>query len=227
MRLFAAPTDLNPDTTTTDTECLDERLDEGLARLSRYWSGETVDHDGPHYRVRATALLPATVQRPRPPVWIAGYWPRRRPMRRAARWDGAVPLFDGQAPLRDEVRDLVDYIAQHRDDRVDVPFDIVVGGASGASTVGDLIGPLRDAGATWWEDERQVQTQPRPLPRRAGAAPHRGGTARDRIAARPAPCNGPSPPIREPSLGAAYAADASSIKPRRGDCMCATEPIRH
>ena len=69
---------------TTDPVVLAERLDEGLELLTRYWSGETVDHDGPHYRVRQTALLPATVQQPRPPVWIAGYWPNRRPMRRAA-----------------------------------------------------------------------------------------------------------------------------------------------
>ena len=101
---------------TTDPRVLAERLDEGLGLLGRYWSGETVDHDGRHYRVRDTALLPATVQRPRPPVWIAGYWPHRRPMRRAARWDGAVPLFEsarhGQAPSPEQVRDLADYLGQ-------------------------------------------------------------------------------------------------------------------
>ena len=164
---------------TTDPVVLAERLDEGLALLSRYWSGETVDHDGRHYRVRATALLPATVQRPRPPVWIAGYWPNRRPMRRAAEWDGAVPLFEsarhGHAPPPGEVRDLVDYIAQQRGDRVDEPFDIVVGGASLASTAPDVVGPLREAGATWW-DERQVQTDPdhyrvEPVLRRIDAGP--------------------------------------------------------
>jgi alkanesulfonate monooxygenase SsuD/methylene tetrahydromethanopterin reductase-like flavin-dependent oxidoreductase (luciferase family) len=148
---------------TTDPAVLAERLDEGLDLLSRYWSGETVEHDGPHYRVRETALLPATVQRPRPPVWIAGYWPNRRPMRRAARWDGAVPLFasarHGHAPSPDEVRDLADFITQHRSDRAGQPFDLVVGGASDPSDAADLIGPLRDAGATWW-DERQMQTNP-------------------------------------------------------------------
>lgn len=148
---------------TTDPRVLAERLDEGLGLLSRYWSGETVNHDGPHYRVRDTALLPATVQRPRPPVWIAGYWPKRRPMRRAAVWDGAVPLFEsarhGQAPSPAEVRDLADYIGEQRDGRAGEPFDIVVGGASEPSSAADLIQPLREAGATWW-DERQVQTNP-------------------------------------------------------------------
>ena len=164
---------------TTDPVVLAERLDEGLALLCRYWSGETVDHDGPHYRVRATALLPATVQQPRPPVWIAGYWPNRRPMRRAAQWDGAVPLFEsarhGQAPSPDEVRELVGYLAQHRGDRAADPFDVVVGGASRNDTATDVIAPLRDAGATWW-DERQVQSNPEhyraePVLRRIDAGP--------------------------------------------------------
>lgn len=147
----------------TDAVVLAERLDEGLDLLSRYWSGETVDHDGPHYRVRDTAILPATVQQPRPPVWIAGYWPNRRPMRRAARWDGAVPLFTsaphGEAPSPGEVRDLADYIAQHRGNRAGEPFDIIVGGVSERATAADLLGPLREAGATWW-DERQLQASP-------------------------------------------------------------------
>jgi alkanesulfonate monooxygenase SsuD/methylene tetrahydromethanopterin reductase-like flavin-dependent oxidoreductase (luciferase family) len=165
---------------TTDPVVLAERLDEGLELLTRYWSGETVDHEGAHYRVRSTELLPPTVQQPRPPVWIAGYWPNRRPMRRAAGWDGAVPLFasarHGQAPASDELRELVDYIAVQRGDRAD-PYDVVVGGVSENSTAADLIGPLRDAGATWW-DERQVQSNPdhyraEPVLRRIEAGPPR------------------------------------------------------
>src|SRR5262245_28773819 len=77
----------------TDPVILAERLDEGLDLLQRYWSGEAVNQDGRHHQVRDVTLLPASVQRPRPPVWIGGFWPHRRPMRRAARWDGAVPLF--------------------------------------------------------------------------------------------------------------------------------------
>ena len=147
---------------TTDPAVLAERLDEGLDLLQRYWSGESVNHDGRHYQVRDVTLLPATVQRPRPPVWIGGFWPRRRPMRRAARWDGAVPLFvdarHGQVPPLDQVRDLVDYIRGLRTDQPDRPYDIVLGGATpgDSAKARDLIAPLADAGATWW-DERQVQ----------------------------------------------------------------------
>ena len=145
---------------TTDPVVLAERLDEGLELLERYWSGERVDHDGRHYQVRDVTLLPTPVQRPRPPVWIGGFWPNRPPMRRAACWDGAVPLFTaaghGQVPPLDQVRELVAYVGQHRA-RADTPFELVLGGASPADPVEarDAIAELADAGATWW-DERQL-----------------------------------------------------------------------
>ncbi|MFJ8821491.1 LLM class flavin-dependent oxidoreductase [Streptomyces sp. NPDC102467] len=147
---------------TVDRAVHAERLDESLELLTRYWTGESVEHTGSHYRVHETALLPATTQRPRPPVWIGGFWPHRRPMRRAARWDGAAPLFTtalhGVPPRPDELADVVAYVQQHRE-FPDDPFDIVVGGLSPADKAGalDVIGPLADAGATWW-DERQLQT---------------------------------------------------------------------
>lgn len=141
----------------TDPKVLAGRLDEGLELLERYWSGEPVEHDGEHYRVRDVTLLPATVQRPRPPVWIAGFWPRRPPMRRAARWDGVVPLFadakHGNVPAVDQLRDVVAYVKQHRER----PLEVVVGGKTEPATAADVIGPLREAGATWW-DERQLET---------------------------------------------------------------------
>jgi alkanesulfonate monooxygenase SsuD/methylene tetrahydromethanopterin reductase-like flavin-dependent oxidoreductase (luciferase family) len=147
----------------TDPVVLAEMLDEGLDLLVRYWSGERVDHDGKHYQVHDVTLLPATVQRPRPPVWVAGYWPKRRPMRRAARWDGAVPLFEsarhGFLPPIDEVRDLVAFLREERTN--DGPYEIVIGGASPSDPAGarDLIGPMADAGVTWW-DERLAQNNP-------------------------------------------------------------------
>ena len=52
-------------------------LDDGLDQLVRYWDG---------------AFDPRPVQRPRIPVWCAATWPNRRPLRRAARWDGLFPV---------------------------------------------------------------------------------------------------------------------------------------
>lgn len=145
----------------TDPVVLAEYLDEGLDLMQRYWSGEPVNHDGRHYQAHDVALLPATVQQPRPPVWVAGYWPNRPPMRRAARWDGAVPLFGsaghGQAPAVEEVRDLVGYLRTYRDGD-GTAFEVVVGGTTPGDPAAarDVVGPLVDAGATWW-DERMLQ----------------------------------------------------------------------
>uniref|UniRef100_UPI0028112941 LLM class flavin-dependent oxidoreductase n=1 Tax=Streptomyces sp. TaxID=1931 RepID=UPI0028112941 len=119
---------------TAEPRVLAERLDEGLELLARFWSGDPVDHHGRHYEVRDVTLLPATVRRPRPPVWIGGFWPRRAPMRRAARWDGAVPLFEtarhGEVPDVTEVRDLIGYVRRHRTAGAERPFEFVLGGAT-------------------------------------------------------------------------------------------------
>lgn len=148
---------------TTDPVVLAERLDEGLELLRRYWLGRVVNHRGRHYRVDDVTLLPTTVQRPHPPVWIGGVWPHRRPMRRAAKWDGVVPLFSdarhGQVPAVDQVRELVDYVHRHREAPSDRPFEVVLGGRTPCEVAEAraVIEPLAEAGATWW-DERQLQT---------------------------------------------------------------------
>ncbi len=60
-----------------DPKLRGQLLDDGLERLTSYWGGE---------------LLPAPVQQPRIPIWVAGRYPNRRPVRRAARWDGLFPI---------------------------------------------------------------------------------------------------------------------------------------
>ncbi|MGW5233023.1 LLM class flavin-dependent oxidoreductase [Streptomyces nodosus] len=101
-------------------------------------AGEPVNHHGRHYKVRDVTPLPATVQRPGPPVWIGGFRPRRPPTRRAARWDGAVPLFEtarhGHVPDVAAVRDSVDHVRKHRTAGAERPFEFVLGGATPPDT---------------------------------------------------------------------------------------------
>jgi hypothetical protein len=74
-----------------------------------------------------------------------------------------VPLFTtarhGFVPSVEEVRDLVGYVQRHREGRHGTPFEVVIGGGSPGKPAAarDLIAPLADAGATWW-DERKPQT---------------------------------------------------------------------
>jgi alkanesulfonate monooxygenase SsuD/methylene tetrahydromethanopterin reductase-like flavin-dependent oxidoreductase (luciferase family) len=83
-----------------------DMLDEGLAVLDGLLRGR-VDHDGEHYQVH-TELLPRPVQDPRPPIWVAGESPHRRPLERAIRWDGFVPLSADGALTPDQVADYLD-----------------------------------------------------------------------------------------------------------------------
>src|SRR5439155_6034797 len=69
-----------------------QMLDESLAILTGLWSGEKFSFDGIHYKVRETQFLPMPIQKPRIPIWVAGSWPRKKPFKRAARFDGSVPM---------------------------------------------------------------------------------------------------------------------------------------
>ena len=99
-------------------------LDEGLERLTGYWDGE---------------FLPRPVQQPRIPIWVAARWPHRRPLRRAARWDGLFPI---ELPGPAQLAELAEETRQLR--TIDAPFDLVVEIPPGAEA-----DPWQRAGATW------------------------------------------------------------------------------
>lgn len=122
------------------------RLDEGLDLLAALLSGEPVSHSGEHFSVDGVALRPPPARRI--PVWVAGFWPNKPPFRRAARWDGALPLtrghlLEGLAP--DELRACREYVAQHRRDGE--PFDLI---AFAPRDDSPEPAACEAAGATWW-----------------------------------------------------------------------------
>jgi alkanesulfonate monooxygenase SsuD/methylene tetrahydromethanopterin reductase-like flavin-dependent oxidoreductase (luciferase family) len=131
-------------------EELDDRrrasmLDESLEVLAAAWSGEQVRHRGEHYLVDGMRFLPRPVQRPGIPVWVAGYYGKPRPVRRAARHQGFFPLaVDHPAQLAEIVADLT---ALRRDAGRDPtePYDVVVALPPGSDPA-----PYEAAGATWW-----------------------------------------------------------------------------
>jgi len=145
---------------TTDTKVLAERLDEGLHALGLLWSGEPVTYRGNQITVDDVAFRPVPVQRPRVPIWVGGVWPNKAPMRRAARWDGAIPVMagwdSGGPPDLSEVQELVRFLRGCRAETglAGRPFDIVIGGTSPAGPAAgrDLVAPLADLGITWWDE---------------------------------------------------------------------------
>jgi len=100
-------------------------LDQGLDRLREFWGG---------------GFEPLPIQRPRIPVWVAARWPNRRPLRRAAAWDGLFPI---DLPDPEALTTLAGEVGGLRGGR-DVPFDLVI-----ETEPGDDVDPWEAAGATW------------------------------------------------------------------------------
>jgi alkanesulfonate monooxygenase SsuD/methylene tetrahydromethanopterin reductase-like flavin-dependent oxidoreductase (luciferase family) len=101
-------------------------LDQGLERLSAFWAGE---------------FKPLPVQRPRIPVWVASRWPNRRPLKRAARWDGLFPI---ELPGPEALPELVGEVRTLRGSDSG-GFDFVIE----IEEPGGDPGPWEQAGATW------------------------------------------------------------------------------
>lgn len=92
-------------------------LDEGLEQLRAYWDGEF---------------------EPRPvngsiPVWVGGRWPRKKPVQRAARWQGFFPV---ETETPDDVREMVATLGED--------FPIIVTNPPEVDPA-----PWFEAGATW------------------------------------------------------------------------------
>lgn len=129
-------------------------LDESLELLVQLWSGEPVNFEGAHLHLTAEPFLPTPLQRPRIPIWVAASWPRRRPLRRAAAWDGVFPMragagFEYQMTPQEmaETRAFIDDQRQY-----DGPFELVHGGLLSGDHAADkeVVQPYAEAGVTWW-----------------------------------------------------------------------------
>jgi alkanesulfonate monooxygenase SsuD/methylene tetrahydromethanopterin reductase-like flavin-dependent oxidoreductase (luciferase family) len=130
-------------------EELDDRrraqmLDESLDILAAAWSGEPVHHQGEHYTVDGMRFLPRPVQRPGVPVWVAGFYGKPRPLRRAARYQGFMPVNLGHP---DQLAQIVADLSALRQaaGTAAQPYDVVAVLPPGSDPA-----PYAAAGATWW-----------------------------------------------------------------------------
>jgi alkanesulfonate monooxygenase SsuD/methylene tetrahydromethanopterin reductase-like flavin-dependent oxidoreductase (luciferase family) len=144
----------------TDLAVRGDMLDEGLDLMAALWTGGPVRHEGAHYRVAGVAgdggdggwagvAHPGPVQEPRVPVWVAGTWPQGgRPFRRAAAWDGVVPMRIDGAWEPHDTAGVVALIGRYRDL---AGFDVAVPGETGPGAAGvEAAAAHQAAGATWW-----------------------------------------------------------------------------
>lgn len=103
-------------------------LDERLSRLVELWSQWVVSPI---------------------PIWCGGRWPRKPGLRRAARFNGAMPTFahqhGGNVPV-EEFSEAVSYVRQYAPGAVDIALE----GATDGPEQTQRVATYADAGATWW-----------------------------------------------------------------------------
>lgn len=130
-------------------------LDESLEIIAGLQSGQPFSFTGKHYQVTEAMFMPVPVQSPRVPVWVAAHWPFKRPLQRAARWDGVLPRQWSAGPITPAVLgEIANTISRYR--KVDTPFDIIKYGLTEGKNLAQeraLVQAYGAAGATWWIEE--------------------------------------------------------------------------
>jgi alkanesulfonate monooxygenase SsuD/methylene tetrahydromethanopterin reductase-like flavin-dependent oxidoreductase (luciferase family) len=134
-----------------DSKVRAAKLDEGLEILLGLWSGNPFAYHGKYYTLEKTVFLPKPIQRPRIPIWVGGYWPNKAPFRRAARYDGALPLKSGGTMQPKDLREIQTFVNDNRADRT--PFDLVMMGYTPGDEPEEArkkVEKYTKAGSTWW-----------------------------------------------------------------------------
>ena len=134
-----------------------ELLDESLEILAGLWSGEPFAFEGKHYQIKKNTFRPSPVQTPRIPIWVGGGWPNKRPMRRAAAWDGVFPMSAGSklssmmSPV--STAEVIAYVGQQRTEST--PFDYIHTGQLTGDPAADaiVVQTYADVGVTWWLEQ--------------------------------------------------------------------------
>jgi alkanesulfonate monooxygenase SsuD/methylene tetrahydromethanopterin reductase-like flavin-dependent oxidoreductase (luciferase family) len=125
----------------TDARERADMLDEALTIIQAVWSAEPFDFDGDHYTIAENRFAPGPLGKI--PIWVAGMLPNLRPLRRAARFDGVVPMRSDEHRLDpSDVAMIASYVKTHR--QGDEPYDVVIGGPPTAD-----VEAFEQAGATW------------------------------------------------------------------------------
>jgi len=124
--------------------------------IAALWTGRRISYRCEHVEISNAQFLPVPVHRPRVPVWIAGRWPTRAPFRRAARWDGVFPTFEGvshaEMPTPEVFVEAVKFTLACRS--LPEPMDIILEGQSAGVADADVVAPYAEAGLTGWVEKK-------------------------------------------------------------------------
>jgi len=170
-----------------DNKILAEKLDESLDIINGLWTGRPFSYRGKHYRIQKTSFLPRPAQKPRIPIWVGGFWPRKGPFKRAAKWDGVIPLKLPEELLESEdLRTITNYFRKHHARKA--KFDFVnIGWTAGTNRDRDRekVAPFIEAGMTWWlESLYAKRDSPEKMRKRIRLGPPRARTQRRQTSSR-------------------------------------------
>ena len=142
----------------SDPKTLAALLDEGLEVLTGLWSGEPYRHEGTAYQIKEAQFLPRPVQSPRIPIWVAGMWPAKAPLRRAVGFDGVIPI-GRDLPLTAmltpaEMHEIVCYVTSQPG--YTTPFEVVHSGITAGTDAAhdhEVVAAYQQVGVTWWVEK--------------------------------------------------------------------------
>ncbi|MEZ4725908.1 MAG: LLM class flavin-dependent oxidoreductase [Caldilineaceae bacterium] len=136
-----------------DDKIRGRQLDEALAVITGLWRGEPFRYEGEFYQITEAHFLPTPVQTPHIPIWVAGSWRgahKRKPFRRAARYEGTFPFIPHREATPADFAEIIAYISRHRTS--DQPIEVVCRRALSDEGIGTVaeIQPFAAVGVTWW-----------------------------------------------------------------------------
>lgn len=139
-----------------DPASLADRYDEALEIITSLWSGEPVTYDGEHYHLDELTLATTPLQEPRIPIVMGFWWPNKRPIHRAAAYDGIMPVapsfygaegVQGERPTgtpEEELAQLVEYYRTEAGGSGEIVLPI-----DAAETPPDFVELCESHGVTW------------------------------------------------------------------------------
>jgi len=133
-----------------------EKLDESLDIINGLLSGEKFSHKGKHFHLEEMTFLPKPKQDGGIPIWVGGSYPFKAPFRRAALYDGVVPIHSKwpESLMPDHVKHVLEMVDSEREDLKG--FEVAVAGeTTGTDSASEKakIDSWEKAGVTWWLED--------------------------------------------------------------------------
>jgi alkanesulfonate monooxygenase SsuD/methylene tetrahydromethanopterin reductase-like flavin-dependent oxidoreductase (luciferase family) len=139
----------------TNSKTRAEKMDEGLDIITGLWSGEAFSYNGKFFKVEKVRFLPKPIQQPRIPIIVGGSYLNKAPFKRAARFDGVVPINpDFPNPLTPNMlRNILKFIKKERGDLENYLVFISGDTSEDQEEGAKKVYPYIKAGANWWLED--------------------------------------------------------------------------